>query len=94
MQVNHRWGYFNGKITCPELADPSNIMEDEQKSIEKWDHKDLIMQYLLSQQLPDLMAVRMGAYPTAKAHWDQVNDEFATKSVHMQNDLESTFYNM
>jgi hypothetical protein len=94
MQVNHRWGYFDGKITCPEPADPSNVMEDKQKSIEKWDHKDLVTRYLLSQRLPDSTAVRMGAYPTAKARWDRVNDEFTAKSVYAQNDLESTFYDM
>jgi hypothetical protein len=94
MQVNRRWGYFDGKITCPEPADPSNVTEDKQKSIEKWDHKDLVTRYLLSQRLPDSTAVRMGAYPTAKARWDRVNDEFTAKSVYAQNDLESTFYDM
>jgi transposase InsO family protein len=94
MQANRRWGYFDGKITRPEPADPSNVTEDERKSIEKWDHEDLVARYLLSQRLPDSTAVCMGAYPTAKARWDRVNDEFTAKSVYAQNDLESTFYDM
>jgi hypothetical protein len=40
------------------------------------------------------MAVRMGPYPTTKARWDRVHDEFTAKSIYAQNDLESTFYDM
>jgi hypothetical protein len=70
MQANHRWGYFDGKITRLEPADPQNVMEDEQKSIDKWDQEDQVAQYLLSQRLLDLTVVCMGPYPSAKARWD------------------------
>ena len=46
------------------------------------------------QQLPNLTAVRMGPYSTAKAQWDQVHSEFTVKSVYVQNDLESLFHEM
>jgi transposase InsO family protein len=94
MQANRRWGYFDGKTARPEPTDPANVTAAEQESIAKWDYEDLVARYLLSQRLPDSTAVRMGPYPTAKARWDRVHDEFTAKSVYAQNDLESTFYDM
>ena len=94
MQANRRWGYFAGTTARPTPADASNITAAEHESMAKWDHEDLVARYLLSQRLPDSTAVRMGPYPTAKARWDRVHDEFTAKSVYAQNDLESTFHEM
>ena len=71
-----------------------NVTLDEIEAIEKWDHNDLVARYLLSQRLPDSTAVRVGLIPNARLRWDRVQDEFVAKSIYMQNDLETVFYNM
>ena len=94
MQASHCWGFFNGSNLHPLPSNPQNITMDEIEAMERWDYNDLIVQYLLLQQLPDLMAMHVGPIPTARLHWDWVQDEFVTKSIYVQNDLETAFYNM
>jgi len=35
------------------------MTDDKKKAVEKWDHEDLAECYLLSQRLPDSIAVRL-----------------------------------
>ena len=62
--------------------------------MEAWDHKDLVVQYLLSQHLPDMTAIHLSAYNTAKEHWKRINEEFTVKSIYTQNVPESAFLDM
>ena len=51
-------------------------------------------QYLLSQHLPDTIALPLSAYPTVKACWDQLVEEHRAKSAYVQNNLEVVFFKM
>jgi len=49
MQATCRWGYFDGTKSRPVPKDKDNPTDTEVEAREKWDHKDLITCYLLSQ---------------------------------------------
>jgi len=70
------------------------MTDDEKKAVEKWDHEDLAARYLLSQRLPDSIAVRLQVYTTAKTRWDHLVSEFTAQSIYAQNDLEQAFFDM
>ena len=70
------------------------MTDDEKKAVEKWDHEDLAARYLLSQHLPDSIAVRLQVYTTAKTRWDHLVSEFTAQSIYAQNDLEQAFFDM
>jgi hypothetical protein len=57
------------------------MTEDEKKAVKKWDHEDLAMHYLLSQCLPNSIAIRLQVYTTAKSRWDHLVSKFMAQSV-------------
>ena len=67
MQAIWRWPYFEGTIPCPSPKNPAKVPDDERKSVEDWEHEDLAARYLLSQRLPDSIAIRLLPLTTAKA---------------------------
>jgi hypothetical protein len=67
MQVTCRWPYFEGTIPCPSPKDPAKVPEDKQKSIDDWEFEDLAACYLLSQCLPNSIAICLLPLTTAKA---------------------------
>ena len=94
MQASRRWGFFDGSNLRPSPSDPLNVTLDKIEAMEKWDHNDLVARYLLSQRLPDSTAVRIGPIPNVRLRWDWVQDEFIAKSIYVQNNLETAFYDM
>jgi len=94
MKVTCCWGFFDGTNSCLALKDPLKPTDEEKAAAEKWAYDDQVAQYLLLQWLPDSTVVHMGPYLTAALRWEQVTDEFTAKSVYVQNDLETTFYDM
>jgi hypothetical protein len=76
----------------PKKADTPT--DTEHDIVERWAHKDVVACYLLSQRLPDLTALHLFNYPTAKACWDRLVEEHTAKSVYAQNDLEAVFFEM
>src|SRR6266851_5443417 len=94
MQVAWRWPYFEGTIPCPSPKDPVKVPDDERKALNDWKFKDLAVRYLLSQRLPDSIAIQVHSLTTAKARWDRLVFEFTAQSIYAQNDLEEAFFNM
>jgi hypothetical protein len=94
MQAIWRWPYFEGTIPCPSPKNPAKVPDDERKAIEDWEFEDLATCYLLSQHLPDSIAICLQSLSTAKARWDHLVFEFTAQSVYAQNDLEEAFFNM
>jgi hypothetical protein len=94
MQVAQRWPYFEGTIPCPSPKNQAKVPDNEQKSIDDWEFEDLAAHYLLSQRLPDSIAIRLKVFTTAKARWDHLVTEFTAQSVYAQNDLEEAFFSM
>jgi len=90
----HRWGYFDGTKSHPVPKDKDNPTDTEVEAREKWDYKDLIACYLLSQRLPDTTAIHISGYNTVKEQWEKVSKEFLAKSVYTQNNLEHAFLQM
>ncbi len=94
MQVMGKWGYFDGTKACPMPKKPDAPTDVEHNTIESWAHKDVVACYLLSQHLPDLIALHLAHYQTAKVRWDRLVEEHTAKSMYAQNDLEATFFEM
>jgi hypothetical protein len=94
MQVMSQWGYFAGTKACPMPKHANAPTSVEREAIESWAHEDVVARYLLSQRLPDLIALHLSHYQTAKARWDQLVEEYTAKSVYVQNDLEAAFFKM
>jgi hypothetical protein len=94
MQATRHWPYFEGTVSCPTVKDPSKVTDAEKKAIEEWEHGDLAAHYLLSQHLPDSIAVRLQSLTTIKSHWERLTSEFTTQSMYAQNDLEQAFFEM
>ena len=82
MQATRRWGYFDGTTPCPVPKRNNKMMDNEKEDIAKWEHKDLITCYLLSQCLPDTTALRLGNIATVKECWMKVSTEFTAKSAY------------
>ena len=57
----------------------TDVTADEQEAMDKWDYDDQVAWYLLLQQLPNLTAVCMGPYTTAKVCWDRIHAEYMAK---------------
>jgi hypothetical protein len=57
MQVTHCWPYFEGTMPCPSVKDLSKATDNKWKAIDKWEHEDLAACYLLSQRLPNSIAI-------------------------------------
>jgi hypothetical protein len=94
MQVARRWPYFEGTIPCPSPKDPVKVLDDKRKALDDWKFEDLAAQYLLSQRLPDSIAIQLHSLTTAKAQWDRLVFKFTAQSIYAQNDLEEAFFNM
>ena len=94
MQATRCWSHFDGTSTTPTAKDPNKPTDVEKKEIEAWEHDDTAARYLLSQRLPNTIAVRLYAHKTAKARWDRLTTEFTVQSVYAQNDLEQAFFDM
>jgi hypothetical protein len=92
MQATRRWPYFEGTVSCPTVKDPSKVTDAEKKAIEEWEHGDLAARYLLSQRLPNSIAVRLQSLTTAKGRWERLTSEFTAQSMYAQNDLEQAFF--
>ena len=73
MQATHRWDYFDGSKPHPEPKDKDKPMDAETEARDKWDYKDLIARYLLSQHLPDTTTIRVSGYSTVKERWEKVS---------------------
>jgi len=88
------WDYFDGSDTKPipkDLANPTDAKISVQK---QWDCDDTIAQCLLSQHLPDKLAMDMEKYPTIKEQWDVISILFMAKSEYAKTDLCQAFLNM
>jgi hypothetical protein len=94
MQATCRWPYFEGTVSCPTMKDPSKVTEAEKKATEDWEHGDMAACYLLSQCLPNSIAVRLQSLTTTKGHWECLTSELTTQSMYVQNDLEQAFFNI
>jgi hypothetical protein len=94
MQATRHWPYFKGTVSCPTVKDPSKVTDAKKKAIKEWEHGDLAARYLLSQRLPDSIAVRLQSLTTIKSHWEHLTSEFTTQSMYAQNDLEQAFFEM
>jgi len=94
MQVAWRWPYFEGTIPCPSPKNPAKVSDDERKAIDDWEFEDLAARYLLSQRLPDSIAIHLQSLTTAKARWDHLVFKFTAQSIYAQNDLEEAFFSM
>jgi hypothetical protein len=57
MQATRRWPYFEGTIPYPSPKNPAKVPDDEWKSIDDWEFEDFAVRYLLSQRLPDSIAI-------------------------------------
>ncbi len=75
MQVMGRWGYFDGTKACPMPKKADAPMDVEHNAIKSWAYEDVVARYLLSQCLPDMILLHLGAYPTVKTCWDQLVEE-------------------
>jgi len=53
MQATHHWGHFDGMNTCPVPKDAAHPTNVESETIKEWNHKDIVVQGLLSPRLPD-----------------------------------------
>jgi len=69
-------------------------MDTEKSEGKQWVHDDTIAQCLLSQRLPDELAMDMEKYPTVKEQWDVISVLFAAKSEYAKTDLCQAFLNM
>jgi hypothetical protein len=94
MQVARRWPYFEGTIPCPSPKDLAKVPDNKRKTIDDWEYEDLAAWYLLSQWLPDSIAIRLHSLTTAKVWWDCLVFEFTAQSAYVQNDLEEAFFSM
>jgi hypothetical protein len=94
MQATCHWPYFEGTVSCPTVKDPSKVTDAEKKAIEEWEHGDLAARYLLSQRLPNSIAVRLQSLTTSKGRWERLTSEFTVQSMYAQNDLEQAFFEM
>jgi hypothetical protein len=94
MQVARRWPYFEGTIPCPSPKNPAKVLDDERKAIDDWEFEDLAACYLLSQRLPDSIAIHLQSLTTAKARWDCLVFNFTAQSVYTQNNLKEAFFSM
>ena len=94
MQAIRRWPYFKGTIPCPSPKNPTKVPDDERKNIANWEFEDLTVWYLLSQWLPNSIAIRLQSLTTMKSQWDRLIFEFTAQSVYAQNDLEEAFFSM
>jgi hypothetical protein len=94
MQVTYYWPYFKGTIPCPSPKDLAKVPDDERKAIDNWEFKDLAVRYLLSQRLPDSIAICLQSLTTAKARWDCLVFDFTVQSIYAQNNLKESFFNM
>ena len=88
------WGYFDGSNTRPAPKDPDNPTNAKKLEQKQWDCDDTIAQCLLSQCLPDEMAMDMEKYPTVKEQWDIISILFMVKSEYVKTDLCQAFLNM
>ncbi len=94
MQVIGQWGYFDGTKACPMPKHANAPTDMERNAIESWAHKDIVACYLLSQCLPNMTALHLFNFPTAKSHWDWLVEKHTAKSVYVQNNLEAAFFDM
>jgi len=94
MMLAGRWGYLDGSDTRPVPKDPDNPMDTEKSDGRQWVRDDTIAQCLLSQRLPDELAMDMEKYPTVKEQWDVISALFAAKSEYAKTDLRQAFLNM
>jgi len=65
-----QWGYFDGTKPCPVPKQDDAPTNTECEAIKSWAHEDVVAQYLLSQHLPDTIALPLSTYPTVKTRWD------------------------
>ena len=91
MQATCCWLYFDGSKPHPVPADKAKPTDTKTEAIDKWDYKDQITCYLLSQCLPDTTAMQVSHFKTVKECWEKVTEEFTAKSMYVKNDLEHTF---
>ena len=94
MTLAGQWGYLDGSDPRPTPKDPDNPTDAEKLECKQWDCDDTIAQCLLSQRLPDEMAMDMEKYPTVKDQWDVISVLFAAKSEYAKTDLCQAFLNM
>jgi hypothetical protein len=76
MQAIRRWPYFEGTIPCPSPKNPAKVPDNEWKSINDWEFENLAICYLLSQHLPDSIAIQLQSFTTAKFQWDHLVFKF------------------
>ena len=96
MILVNRWDFYDGSNKRPTPKDPDNPTDAEKKECQKWDREDQIAQCLLSQRLPDELAMDMDNlnHTTAKKQWDAINTYFTAKSVYAKADLHQAFLDM
>jgi len=94
MTLAGRWGYLDSSDARPVPKDPDNPTDTEKSEGKQWVCDDTIAQCLLSQRLPDELAMDMEKYPTVKEQWDVISVLFAAKSEYAKTDLRQAFLNM
>jgi len=94
MTLAGRWGYLDGSDARPIPKDPDNPTDTEKSEGRQWVCNDTIAQCLLSQWLPDKLAMDMEKYPTVKEQWDVISVLFVAKSKYAKTDLCQAFLNM
>jgi len=94
MTLAGRWGYLDGSDARPVPKDLDNPTDTKKSEGRQWVRDDTIAQCLLSQRLPDELAMDMEKYPTVKEQWDVISVLFAVKSKYAKTDLRQAFLNM
>ena len=94
MMLAGRWGYLDGSDARPIPKDPDNPMDTKKLEGRQWVRDNTIAQCLLSQRLPDKLAMDMEKYPTVKEQWDVISILFTVKSKYVKTDLHQAFLNM
>jgi hypothetical protein len=57
MKVTCQWNYFIGAKPCPKPKVTDKPTDAESGAIEKWEHKDAVASYLLSQHLLNITII-------------------------------------
>src|SRR5260370_13611568 len=94
MRVSCQWGYFTGARPCPKPKVADKPTEGKSKAIEKWEHKDAVASYLLSQRLPDITVMHLTSCLTVHDQCEMVTKEYQAKSAYTQADLHQSFLEM
>lgn len=78
LAAKHKWGHFNSSKLRPVPRNPPT--EAETKALEKWDDDEAMAKYLLSQCIPNKIAISVSHLKTVQECWDWLINKFTPKS--------------